>query len=399
MALAATLATAMLVAGCSSDDSDGAPNGDTIVLGTAIPLTSDSLTQPQLKAALEASVKAVNADGGIAGKQVELKVCDTQYSVNQELGCTRELVSAKVSAIVTPTIIADQSGAEYELTSRAGIPVVGTGGLTPADFNTEGVFPIGPGIPGWVEGAIEHLLSTGSKKIALVATAGEAGSEFAQSLAVEALKKAGVKPVATVRQDTDADPTFAAAAAEATADGVDGIFLATSPALTPKAVLALRQGGYDGAISSITVTFGPAILEALGKNAEGLLLTSQGALIADEENAEIKAMLAAMDKYAPDAEIDELTVWAWSTIQLLKNVMEDSDDTSSAAIMEAFKSLTSVEVGSIGPFGQPKSPPYVESFPRIYNPTVFNGVVKDGITVPDGRGAVNPFEELAAYSN
>ena len=41
---------------------------------------------------------------------------------------------------------------------------------------------------------------------------------------------------------------------------------------------------------------------------------------------------------------------------------------------------------------------YLKTAPDIYNPTVQNGVVKNGVLVPNGKGFLNPFTELTHYA-
>jgi branched-chain amino acid transport system substrate-binding protein len=405
LALAAA-ALALSAAACSSSSaaesapaasSAGSP-GSTILVGGTGPINSSELSQPEREAAEDAAISDINAKGGVNGHPLKLVYCDTESTANGEITCMRQLVSDKVSAILAPGIIIDQTGEGYRFATAAKIPVIGGQGLSPAEFTTPGIFPMGPGIPGWAYGSVAALLDAGARKIAFFGTV-DAGSEYIISLSEAALKSAGMQPVQAVAVDQQTDPTFAAGAAKVIAGGVDGIVYDSNPADTPKGISALRAAGYKGLISSITAIFTPATLAALGSQANGVLLTSQMAFASDASNKGVAAFLADMTKYQPKAEIDETSETAWASVMLFADVAKGLKTTDSAAIWNAFMNLsTPVSLGIAGPYEVKGAPVYLKTSPDIYNPTVQNGVVKNGVLVPNGKGFLNPFTELTKYA-
>jgi ABC-type branched-subunit amino acid transport system substrate-binding protein len=384
--------------GSQSSSSTSGPSGAPILIGGAGPNTTTNQTtpQPEVRDGLASSIAAINAAGGVSGHPLKLDFCDTQEATNQEQSCIRKLVADKVAVILAPLILSDQSGASYQIASKAGIPVVGTLGLSPAEFSTPGVFPMSSGIPGWAYGAIEHLVSGGAKKIALLGSS-DGASVFLDQIASGALKLAGRTPAHVVNDDLSADPTWSAGAAKAIADGVDGVFVAASPNQIPPAVRALEQAGFTGKISSIMADFPAAILKALGSAANGVEVTSQVALISDTANTGVAGFLADINKYAPKTTLDEQTEGAWASAQLFAKVMASASDFSAAAILNAFSTLAApIDVAIAGPYVVKDVKPILATFPRIFNPTVENGVIQNGTLVSDGKGLVNPFQELAA---
>jgi branched-chain amino acid transport system substrate-binding protein len=412
--LAAVAAVVILAASACSSSTNGpksggtqttsgtsGPSGTPILIGGAGPNTTTNQTtpQPEVHDGLAASIAAINAAGGVAGHPLKLDFCDTQEATNSEQACIRKLVSDKVAVILAPLILSDQSGASYQIASKAGIPVIGTLGLSPAEFSTPGVFPMSSGIPGWAYGAVEQLISGGAKKIALLGSS-DGASVFIDQLAAAALKLAGRTPAHVVNDDLSADPTWSAGAAKAVAGGVDGVFLAGSPVQIPPAVRALKQAGFTGKISSIMADFPSAILKALGPDANGVEVTSQVALISDTANPGVAAFLADIKKYAPNTTLDEQTEGAWASAQLFAKVMASSAAFTPAAVLSAFTALaTPVDVVIAGPYAVKGVKPIVATFPRIFNPTVENGVIQNGTLVSDGKGLVNPFQELAAEAH
>jgi ABC-type branched-subunit amino acid transport system substrate-binding protein len=393
----------MAVVGCGDSDSSDSNKssgstaaGAPILIGTQMPLSGQVSVQPQLKAGMQAAVSAVNAAGGIHGHPLKLQICDTKFDTNAELACVRGLIVAKVAAVVGGTIVADQSGREFQLLSKAGIPYVGSPGDVPAEYTTPGVFPLSSGYPGWVYGGTKNLVAKGSKKIGLFALNSAAG-HYGAKMAEAALTSVRMKPAATAFADPQADPTFASAAAKASAGGVDGISLLLVPPLVPKALTALKNAGYSGRIQTLSALATPAVLKAAGSGAEGIFVTAQSAFPTDTSNPGIKSFLSDMKKYQPGAAIEEFTVQGWSAIKLFAKVMSDAPTKGDAAptsaqILAAFNAINKpVELGTIGPFGPPPTKPYAPGFDRMFSATVQNGVVKGGVPQPDGKGYVNPF--------
>ncbi|WP_375476569.1 ABC transporter substrate-binding protein [uncultured Jatrophihabitans sp.] len=360
--------------------------GSTITIGSFASLSNPVYSTPQLKAGLTAAIGSINASGGVAGHKLALDFCDSNYDANKELSCTRSLIAQKVSAFVSPSVLADPSGKEYAAMAAAKIADVGGQGLSPAELNSPVAFPISSGIPGWVFGAAKHLIDEGVKKIAIVDDTNP-GSQFFGGLVAQALKAYGVTPVSTITADPTADPTLTTAAGKVVSSGAEGIVLCPAPATVPKFVGALTQSGYKGKISSITALFAPAILKALGSAANGILLTSQVAFVTDTANAGVAKFLADMKKYQPSAVIDETTLIAWSAATLFAKVAATAKSTDAAGILAAFTGLsTPVDVGTVAPYAVAGKTSPVKGFSRIFNPTVQDGTVDNGEVKSDGKG-------------
>jgi branched-chain amino acid transport system substrate-binding protein len=393
----AVVALVAALASCADNNNpSGRTVGEPIVIGIMASETGQSLVQPERQATAKAAIAAINERGGVDGHDLEMNFCDTKNDPNGELSCMRQFVEEGVSAVLAPAIIADQTGRSYALASKAGLPVIGGQGLSPVELQTEGVFPIASGIPGWAFGSVAALLESGATKISLMGT-NQPGSMFILALCEAGLKSAGITPTSWVKADPQADPTFAAAAALAIADGVDGILLDSAPNYIPKEVTALRQAGYTGKISSITAIFGKQILETLGDDAEGILLTGQLAFATDTDNPEVKRFLDEIDEHAAGTEITETSESVWSSFQLFAAVMDGAPGVGSSDVMKAFTDLESpIDIGVAGPYQVQDAKVYLDDYPQIFNPTVQNGVVVDGELKSDGKGFVNPFLALEA---
>ncbi|HEY3713358.1 MAG TPA: ABC transporter substrate-binding protein [Jatrophihabitantaceae bacterium] len=401
VAVAAT-ALALVAAGCSSNSSSkpktssGGASSDDIVLGATAPLTSAVYSEPTLKTGLEAAIASVNAAGGVAGHKLKLDFCDSQYTVNGELSCARKFVSDKVAVAMDPYFLADQSGTEVTLLQKAGIPVFGSQGLSPAELNNPAVYPLGSGLPGWTFGAVGSLLQNGVKKISILVDTNP-GSQFAAKLIQGAVQSAGLS-ASIVSGDPNSDPTFATAAAKATAGGVDGVALFPSPLSVPKMIGALRQGGYTGKISLPTVIFSQPVITALGSAADGVLADSQVSLLNDTANPGVTKYLADIKQYGKNDPTDA-SIFAWSAVQVFAKAVVSAKSVDAKGITAALNSVsTPIDVGTVGPWQAAGVTSPLKDFSRILNPTVTYGVVQNGKLVSNGKGFINPFTELASLN-
>jgi ABC-type branched-subunit amino acid transport system substrate-binding protein len=403
----AVAAVGLVLAACGSSSSSSATGASraaastgssTITVGSAISVNSPILDDAERKAGIEAAISDINASGGINGHQVKFAFCDTQYSTNQEIECARQLVSDHVAAVINPDFLANQAGTPYKILAQAGIPVVGDSGLSPAGMASPNSFPLAGGIPGWVFGADDNAIKAGATKIA-VAQDINPGSQFAGKLAMAGLAAAKIKPVTLVTADPSSDPTFSSAAAKAIAGGVNGIVAAMGPANMPKFIAAVRQAGYKGIISSLSAIVPAQTIGALKGAANGVLLSSQTALVTDTANAGVDKFLADMKKYQSGAALDERTETGWAAMMLFAKATAALHSFTPASVLEAMKSVnTPIDLGIIGPWKSVDATSPMKLFPQLgFNPTVAYGVVEDGKTVPAKPSTIqNPFTNLAS---
>jgi branched-chain amino acid transport system substrate-binding protein len=405
------VATALLLAACGSSSSSSAGGGSatsggasttsgasTITVGSAISVNSPVLNDAERKAGIEAAISDINASGGIDGHQLKFDFCDTQYNPNKEIECARQMVSDHVVAVINPDFLANQTGAPYKVLAQAGIPIVGDSGLSPAGMASPNSFPLAGGIPGWVFGADDNAIRAGATKIAVVQDTNPA-SQFAGQLAAAGLGAAKIKPSAVVTADASSDPTFSSAAAKAMAGGVNGIVVAMAPASLPKLIVALRQAGYKGIISSLSAIVPNQIITALKGAANGILLSSQTALVTDTANPGVAKFLADMKKYQPSAVLDERTETGWAAMMLFSKVTDKLSSFTPATVLKSMQSVTTpIDLQIIGPWKSVGATSPVKTFPQLgFNPTVAYGVVKNGSTVADQtKGFPNPFVNLAS---
>ena len=404
---AAVGAVALAAAACSSSSSSttgagGASSGSSssaIVVGGMAPLTSQVLTQPDIKAGVAAAVDALDAQGGIDGHHVQLDYCDSQYTNSGEISCMDKLIADKVSALITPSIAASASGSPYELAQAADLASIGTQGQIVTEFTSPDVFPLSSGDPGWVYGAMSDLVKGGARRIAVLGNA--TGSyQAVRGYALAALKQAGLTPVNVVEADPGSDPTFSAAAAKVVSGNIDGLYLAVSPANAPIAVRAVRAAGYTGPIASIAAAFTPPIVKALGSQGNGLELSGSVAFPSETGNPAVAAYLADMAKYQPQGTIDQESETSWAAMMLFAKVMKGQTNFTASHVLSLMKNISApINLGVAGPYVVKGAVSPIAGFPNIYNPTITLGVLENGVIKQSGPTFVNPVTVLNAASH
>ena len=382
------------LAACSgSDDSAKASSGE-ILLGTMQPISSTIYSTTLVRDGAEAAIEAINAKGGVNGQKLKLETCDTSFDANKELSCTRELVDDGVAALVAPMLMVDQTGRSHALADKAGIPMIGARGIVLADMQSPNSFPSTSGLAGWSYGAVASLVNAGSKKISILVDDNPA-SQGAKGLLEAAVTSAGMEPVNVVTADPKADPTYTSSAAKAIG-GADGIALAIAPNNYPKSVQAVRRAGYTGPISNISSLMTPENLKTLGKDAEGLMLSSHFTSTNDTTDPEMKRFADEMKKYKPKTAIDDGVLAGWVSIQLFAKAMADVDDIDAKKTLDTFKNLAEpIDMGGVmAPYKVKGNESPVKDQPRMFNPFIRTIVIENGTYKPVGD-FLDPFSELS----
>lgn len=405
-ALAVLTSAAVVLTACGSGDGDrggsgsGSGSSSEIAIGSTVSLTSAAASFPEVKQAQEAAVASINAAGGVNGKQLKLTVCDGKFEVNAELGCFRTLLSAKVSAIVGPVLIAGTGVSEYKAAEQAKTAVIGSPAYQPGELVNSAAFPLGPSVVGGTYGAIYDLLKNGAKKISVFGDANNPAANSIVELSKQALGEINMSPVNVVVGDPSTDPTLMSAAAKAIGNGTDGIIITGAPPSMAKSVPALRSQGYKGLIATIDGALPGPVVTAIASVADGMLVASQTAF--PEQSPSSDQFLADMKKYAPDAPLDFFSIQAWSSVKLFAAVATQAKATTAAEVLTAFQNLsTAVDIGTLAPYKVAGvTSPITGGFepaPRMFNQKVQLGTMQGGKFVSSG-GFVDPFALLKTFS-
>jgi ABC-type branched-subunit amino acid transport system substrate-binding protein len=125
--------------GSTGSGGSGGVSGGTVTIGGFFDVTGpvDSSVE---RDTVRAYMQAVNASGGINGRQVQYVWCDSKYDASSAHSCAQYLISQNVLAVVGLTAPLGENN-EIRTLTGAGIPVIGGLG-TPAEYQDPLSFPV-----------------------------------------------------------------------------------------------------------------------------------------------------------------------------------------------------------------------------------------------------------------
>ncbi|MEV0589940.1 ABC transporter substrate-binding protein [Nonomuraea cavernae] len=394
-AVAVVASTLALTAACSSADDVSSAAAPAASSGAAAPLklvgiltvSAPSVGFPDQAAAIEAAVSAVNDAGGIAGRKVELTVCNDQADPNVSAKCAQDAVAQGAIAVIGGLSVGGSG--MVPVLEQAGIPLL-SHPINPLEFTSANSWPIPGGTPVSFSGAAIGLVKTyGCKKVDAI-TQSLPSSIASADFADAGLKSLGMKLNAKIAvPTTNAD--YGAPVAQVVSNGADCVVIALPPGEAGKAIAALGAGapGVKAGLAAASLT--QALIDQVGKAAEGVLL-SDSFLPVNSEEPGMVAFRDAMKKYQPEAKPTSAGVVVWSAVAAVKSAAESVQGPIDAkAVQQALGTLNAVETG-VGPALDLTTPLGIKDFSRILNTNVVTYTVKDGTYGP----AAEPFSVLTA---
>jgi branched-chain amino acid transport system substrate-binding protein len=351
--VAAVGATALAISGCGNSSQSGADDaiakGSTLTIGVSTPQTGPLAINHEVAQGLQAYFKSRNATGGVAGHKVEVDFVDNQGTVAGGATALRSIVASDPFAVSIVSTAAF-TGAQSALKASAGTPVlvVANGSaIKAADLpNTLGMFT---DYTTESFAGIEHLVSLGKKKLALVydPTIGEQAavqdSGFAKKVGAELVSKIAVPATTT---------NYTPVVQKLRDSGADGIvYQIAAPGLAGTAKAAAQAGlrlpsvTYSGLLDS-------SVLKLGGSSLDGLYFTALFPLLSDT-SAPVKEFSRQIKKYAPHAET-VLGLIGWNAGILAETAIKDATakgDLTRASFMAAMRALGGRPIGVLDDLG------------------------------------------------
>jgi branched-chain amino acid transport system substrate-binding protein len=170
LASGALVAVGLLAAGCSASSgpaADQPATGRPIKVGQIADLSGGALAQPEAGARMVASIKALNASGGVAGHPLVLDQCDTAGEAAAEVSYADKMVGDHVVADLGDATFADPSQTQAVLTA-AGISRIGTTEVSPSEYQATNNLAFTGGGVFTLVGIVQDLVSRGDTKISLL---------------------------------------------------------------------------------------------------------------------------------------------------------------------------------------------------------------------------------------
>ena len=148
-------------------DSASAAKGEPLVLGMVNQENTPLGSFPELSSATKAAIAFVNAElGGVHGRPIELKVCNTKFSPEGSTACGQQFVEAKVPAVLGGI---DVFGNAVDTLAGNGIPYVGGIPVSTASARDANSYQWSGGIWAATVAFAHHASTVGkAKRVAIV---------------------------------------------------------------------------------------------------------------------------------------------------------------------------------------------------------------------------------------
>ena len=340
LAIAVSLLTA-----CGRESSSGSdlPQGvteTTIKIGASMPITGPIAgAGGALSNGMKIAVEAINAEGGINGRKIELTILDDQYQTPKSVANIRRLASDHY-AIVNP-IGTQLLPASWDFVKESGIPFFGP--VSPPDPKLPNVFGLGATIKQQSSVIADYLVAQGYKRIGVMYLQGEFGD--AEKAGIEAVL-ANHPDVQIVTEQTlpVTELDVAAYVLNAQKAQPEAMILGTQNT-TSYLILkeAERIGWKPFFIGNGNTVTTPEIAQL--KFAEGLVSTAITQSLSSDSPA-IKKFLADAEKYTPGVQPTLQTLQTYANAMVFfEAVRRAGDDLSWENLFRTIENMKNYETG------------------------------------------------------
>jgi branched-chain amino acid transport system substrate-binding protein len=370
------------------DETSGGPaTGEPIQVIGIGSFESPTLSVPWTQTAIEVRVEAINEAGGINGRPIEVEFCNDRSDPNEASACARR--AGEIGAVAALGGVTQQAPAILPVLAEAGIPWLGGMGSSGViELEDPNAWPLHGGATGLLYGVGKAMVDAGGTKFAVITT-DTASSVVAGETQAAAIEAAGGATPA-IHYTTADTVDFSAVVATALEGGTDAVAITTVVDQAPKIVQALRQAGYEGIIGTSSSHIPQPAIDALGADAEGILIGFRLVPVVTEGNATIDQYTAEMTARQPDIRLDELGLNAWASVNLFADLAERLETVDGESLTAELQNLSDpVDLGEIiPPYGSLEAP---AEFPQARNFVAIVADIEGGTYVQQGD-FVNPFE-------
>jgi branched-chain amino acid transport system substrate-binding protein len=342
---------------------------------------------------VKARVAQINAAGGINGHKIDVSYCNDAFNADTAEACARTAVQNGDVAIVGGA--SGVSPVIFPILKQAGIPwLAGTGSGGPIEQTSDLSYPLTGGTQSVEVGMGRILTDLGDKNIVVIvadaAAAFPAGDAVKQGLTLGG--GTSTRVLATIGA-----PDFSSVASAALSHHPDGVAIASVPTDAPRIILALRQAGYKGAISTLAGIVSEQAIQSLGSNAANLYLLSDLMPTTYTSNPAIQAFTAGMMAAGYGAaNIDTQSLGGWNAVNFFAAIVKyiGSGAITSQAIIKELANLPSpISLGTVPDYKGVPSPPLVAAYPRVPTFDIYASEVSaTGTQAPYNNG--QPFNPL-----
>lgn len=343
-------ALTLSVAACSSSTSKSSGSG---LKGPPVRITiiSDSSgvsALPGIEDAAKARASYINAHGGIAGRPLDLVVCDTKSNPNSAQACARTAVSdGSVAAVGTSTV---SDSLVTPILARAKMANIGLTAASPVAGDSKYSFCFNPGVAGDLLSSGAALAAEGATKVNLIYEDDNGPlSALIKSSFLAGAKQANVAS-GTPAGYGNSTTQFDAPIAKAARGGVDGIFASASSGSGEDTLIqSIRQQYPKVTVATISLDITPADLSTLGAVANGVVVIALTQPATATGLPGIQRFNADMNAYAKSAARTDLAINAWASVWAFEQVAAKLPKITRASVLAAMSQVKDLDLGGIYP--------------------------------------------------
>jgi ABC-type branched-subunit amino acid transport system substrate-binding protein len=388
---------ALLLGGACGSDGDSSSSGTTpastnpkpkgapIKIAVMAPVDGVA-AQPEILGGAQAAAAAINDAGGVkdpAGgenRPIELVECRIKASDDPEAvprQCAKDAIADGVVALASKYSFSEQANTEFE---KAGIPMVGTLGVSAGDYANPNVFMLNTNLAG-TAGAGAALQQAGAEKIAFI-SADNPAARFLPQYMTPVLKNGKDDLINETYLPLDPSVDVTPFVARVMRANPDGVAIVQSSDFVTKLIAAFRQAGYQGKIAAPGIS--PSVIEKLGASAEGVINVGNYEAVTTADNTTIKQYTDEVDRYAKDTTLDEFSLNAWLSVHFIADQLAELPKLDAPSLLKALNAAPTADLGVAPPFKLGDGKTYMK-LPRIPRATVQFQKVEDGKIVADGE--------------
>jgi branched-chain amino acid transport system substrate-binding protein len=336
--LAVLAAATIALAGCGGSDSS--KGGGDLTVAVIIPLTGASAkTAEQMENAAKLAAEEVNADGGVDGKKIVLKVYDDKLTPESATQQAQRAVTRDGAVAIVGAQSSGEALAIREVVERAKVPFI-TSSATAENVTTDAKFTyrIAPLLTDYAVGVVDIGKAIGLKKPAVLNDSGPAGL-LLKDLFVKHAAEVGVtfagKPIEYPINGTD----VSAQVAKAKSENPDGVLIGGSAGsdhgLVAKTML---EQGLDVPL----VGFSPILVNDAIKIAGDAYSKLPGVYSLqnlDQNKPQAKEFIAAYQKKYGSADLTEQPAQTYDAIKVLAESLKASKGEGKQKLADALSSI------------------------------------------------------------
>ena len=218
-------------------------------------------------------IDMINAKGGVNGQQIELIQMDDKFDPKLAAENARQLIVDKQVLAIFLNRGTPHTEAINPVLEQHGVPLVGpsTGAMVLHQPVKKYIFNVRATYQREAEKAVEHLVTMGVKRIAVVHTDDSFGQDGLQG-AVRGLTKAQLQPVVVLKTDRS-KPDFSALPGPLNKAQTQAIVWVGSGTHVVDGIKAIRAAGPVPQVVTLSNNASSGFIKSLGENARGVIVT------------------------------------------------------------------------------------------------------------------------------